>query len=305
MLTCDEYVMPEALGEALALWRDAPAGSRLVAGATDILPWAREGRAGDVHVPMIVDLSRVAELAGYEIKAGRVRLGANVVYQDFLRDDALARAMPAMPFCAVWFADDQIRETATLAGNLVNASPAADGTPPVVATNGVLEMTHLEDGAIVRRHLPVEDFITGPGRTALGPDEIVTAVYCDALHGYGGSFEKVGQRRSLVISVACATALVKVSADGGTFEDVRFSVGGVTPVPLRLSNVERFLKGGPVSAERIAEAARMTDGVVQSRTRREYRSAVVRGFMERALINALRDAGHDVAAPAAREIAHA
>ena len=130
MLTCDEYHMPTTLAEALALLQAAPDGSRLVAGATDILPWAREGRAGDVNLPAMIDLSRIEELQGYDIADGRVRLGANVVYQQFLTDEILRRHLPGMPYCSIWFADDQIREQATLAGNLVNASPAADGTPP-------------------------------------------------------------------------------------------------------------------------------------------------------------------------------
>ena len=76
MLTCDEYLMPETLLEALAMWRNAEAGSRLVAGATDLLPWARQGRAGDVHLPALIDLSRIKELAAVDISGGRVRLGA-------------------------------------------------------------------------------------------------------------------------------------------------------------------------------------------------------------------------------------
>ena len=63
-----------------------------------------------------------------------MRLGANVVYQQFLTDEKLRALMPCMPYCAIWFADDQIRQQATLAGNIVNASPAADGTPPIFAS---------------------------------------------------------------------------------------------------------------------------------------------------------------------------
>ena len=94
MLTCDEYHMPTTLAAALELLQAAPADSRLVAGATDILPWAREGRAGNVNLPAMIDLSRVEELHGYEITDGRVRLGANVVYQQFLTDPVLREHLP-------------------------------------------------------------------------------------------------------------------------------------------------------------------------------------------------------------------
>ena len=291
MLDCDEYLMPVTLDEALVLWGGAPEASRIVAGATDILPWAREGRAGDVHVPRIIDISRVSELKGYEIRDGRVRIGAMVAMQAFLSEPELRRHLPCMPYCAVWFADDQIREQATLVGNVVNASPAADGIPPLVAMNADVEIATLVDGAVCRRSVPIGDFVTGPGRTSLGQGEMVTAVICDAMSGYGGAFEKVGQRRSLVISVVCAAALVKASADGERFKDVRLALGGIGPVPVRLDKVEQFLIGTKISSSAVVRASQFVDGLVQSRTRQAYRTAVTSGFIDRALADALGDIG--------------
>lgn len=304
MLTCDLYHMPEDLAEALHFWAGAPAGARLVAGATDLLPWAREGRAGDVHVPVMIDLSRVKELSGYTIEAGRVRLGANVVYQDFLTDEALTRHLPCMPYCAIWFADDQIREQATLAGNIVNASPAADGTPPVLAMDGEIELARLVDGAVTRRVMPVADFIKGPGCTDLQPGEIVTAVTLGSFEGYGGSFQKVGQRRSLVISAVCAAALIKTDEACERFEDVRLALGGIGPVPVRLTDVEGMLKGQRITKELIAEASAMPADRVASRSRQAYRRTVVRGFVEAAIEDALLSCGVSVPSSEEQEAAH-
>ncbi len=305
MLTCDQYHMPATLSEAFELLCNAPEGSCLIAGATDILPWAREGRAGDVHIPELIDLTRIDELSGYDIANGRVRLGANVVYQQFLTDDTLRRHLPCMPFCAVWFADDQIREQATLAGNLVNASPAADGTPPVIAMNGEVEIARMEGAAITRRTAPIAEFIKGPGKTDLQPDEIVTAVICDSLEGYGGAFEKVGQRRSLVISSVCAAALVKIDPAKEIFEDVRLALGGIGPVPMRLTDVEEQLKGQPITRELIAEVSEAPQARVASRSRVEYRRNVVRGFVEAALEDALIDCGVMLPGAELAEIPHA
>jgi len=304
MLTCDQYHLPTDLSEALTLWASAPEGSRLVAGATDILPWAREGRAGDVHLPAMIDLSWVAELKGYRIGNGRVRLGANVAYQKFLTDPELRRHLPCMPQCAVWFADDQIREQATLAGNIVNASPAADGTPPVVAMNGEVELARLDGGRVARRSVPVTEFVTGPGRTVLDADEIVTAVTVDSMLGYGGSFQKVGQRRSLVISVACVAALVKLDAAREAFEDLRLALGGVGPVPVRLDDIEAALKGRPLSRALVRAAAAGAAERVASRSRVEYRRAVVPGFVEAAIEEALAGCGTALMEDA-KEAAHA
>ena len=305
VLTCDHYLLPETLGEALVQWAGAPPGSRLIAGATDTLPWARQGRAGDVHVPHLIDITRIAELQDYEISDGRVRLGANLVFQRFLSDETLKTHLPCMPHCAIWFADDQIREQATLAGNIVNASPAADGTPPVLAMNGTIELARTEAGRVARRTLSVAEFVTGPGATALGGDEIVTAVECDSMVGYGGSFEKVGQRRSLVISTVCTAALVRPSADKSSFHDVRLAIGGTGPVPVRLNHVEEFLKTRPVTRASLRQASEMTDGLVNSRTRRAYRGEVLSGFIERALEDALADCGVHIPFDSVKEAASA
>mgnify|MGYP001247332618 CR=1 FL=1 len=292
MLTTDAYHMPATLAQALTLLAEAPAGSRLVAGATDLLPWAREGRAGDVHLPALIDVTRIDEMSGVSIANGRVRFGANTVYQAFMTEPALARALPVMPHCAIWFADDQIREQATLAGNVVNASPAADGTPPLVAMNAVIECARRDaTGTIVRRAVPIAEFLLGPGRTMLADGEIVTAITCDDMTGYGGAFEKVGQRRSLVIAVVNAAALVRTDRTGTRFEDVRLAIGGIGPVPLRLAEAEAMLRGQPVSAELIARASRLADDRIASRSRREYRRTVTRGFIAAVLENALADCG--------------
>mgnify|MGYP006073024655 CR=1 FL=1 len=287
MLTCDTYHLPTNLQDALKLWSEAPQGSRLVSGATDILPWAREGRAGDVHIPSFIDVTRVAEFKGHSIAHGRVRLGANTVYQDFLTERVLKQLLPCMPYCAIWFADDQIREQATLAGNLANASPVADGTPAVAALNGVVELARLEDGEIKTRQFTVSDFILGPGQTVLQAGEIITSISLDALAGYGGSFQKVGQRRSLVISVACCAALVKADITGRYFDDVRLALGGVGPRPIRLNAVESLLRGEKISRRTIHDVAQLAADEVASRSRQEYRRSVVIGFVKAGIEEAL------------------
>jgi carbon-monoxide dehydrogenase medium subunit/xanthine dehydrogenase FAD-binding subunit len=229
----------------------------------------------------------------------RVRLGAATPIQRFLDDPALGRAMPAMPRCAIWFADDQLRESATIGGNIVNASPAADAIPPLVAHDAIVELASRRGGKVETRRVPMHDFITGPGKTGLADDEILTAIECAALTGYGGSFEKVGHRRSLVISTVCLAAVVKLDPAGRNVEDVRLCIGGIGPVPDRLRDVEKFLKSGPLTVSRLEQAAEMPVSLVRSRTRQDYRRDVVRGFMLRGLFNAAQraGAGPDVLSP--------
>src|SRR5262245_35618375 len=87
---------------------------RIIAGATDTLPWARQGRAGDVHIPVLIDVTKIPELRERSVGDRRFRLGAATPIQRFLDDSDLARALPALPRCAVWFADDQDRKSTRL-----------------------------------------------------------------------------------------------------------------------------------------------------------------------------------------------
>ncbi|HET9714937.1 MAG TPA: FAD binding domain-containing protein [Pseudolabrys sp.] len=287
MLTCDEYITAGSLEEAFAAMSRNRGNWRLIAGATDTLPWAREGRAGDVHVPVLIDVTKIPELQEISIGAKRVRLGAATPMQRFLDNAALAGVLPAMPGCAVWFADDQIRAQATVGGNIVNASPAADATPCLMAHDAIVEIASAKG----RRVLPLSEFVTGPNTTALAEGEVLVAIECDALPAYGGSFEKVGHRRSLVISLVCLAALVKLDCHGRDIEDVRLAIAGIGPKPIRLSEVEKGLRGYPLTMARLVAAAEAPVSLVASRTRREYRREVVRGFMLRGLINAARRAG--------------
>ena len=293
MLICDQYLTPGSLAEAFAAMEQHRGRYRIVAGATDTLPWAREGRAGDVEIPVLIDISKIPELGERRVEERRVRLGANTPIQRFLDDVTLARALPSMPRCAVWFADDQIRVQATIGGNIVNASPAADATPCLIAHEAEVELAKSVGGKITRRRMKLDQFISGPSRTQLADGELLVAIECDALAGYGASFEKVGHRRSLVISLVCLAVLVKLDAQGRQFEDVRLAIAGIGPKPVRLNEVEKFLSGGQLTAERLEQAADMPVTLVASRTRQEYRREVVHGFMLRGLLNGVRRAGAD------------
>jgi carbon-monoxide dehydrogenase medium subunit/xanthine dehydrogenase FAD-binding subunit len=306
MLTCDEYLSPATLDAAFDAMAANVGRYRIVAGATDILPWAREGRAGDVHLPMLIDVAGIPELNVRDVAGAIVRLGAATRFQRFLDDSTVKAALPVMPFCAIWFADDQIRESATIGGNLVNASPAADGTPALLTHDASVTLAARRSGRIERRTLLLSQFVEGPSKTAIAPDELLIEVTCQALPGHGGAFEKVGHRRSLVISTVCVAALVEIDKAAKTFRDVRLAVAGIGPVPRRIDAVETALKGQRIDAARIVDAAGAAAALVASRSRKEYRREVVHGFVVRALVNAARRAGADASVlPSDLEAAYA
>ena len=289
MLFCDQYHVPETLHEAFDLINTNQGSYKVLAGATDLLPWAREGRGGDVNFESVIDISKITDMSEWQLQGDRISLGANVTMQQLLEDPFLRKHIPVMAKSAVWFADDQIREQATLGGNLVNASPAADATPPMLAMNAELTLQRKHNGKIKHRKLSLDKFVTGPGKTSLEDGELVTRIECDSMPGYGSAFEKVGHRRSLVISTVCLAALVSLSDNGRQFEDVRLALGGVGPVPVRLHESESCLISKPVETELINKSSELAVKHVQSRTRQEYRREVVFNFVKRGIMKAIKD----------------
>jgi len=289
MLYCDQYHVPQTLEEAFDLIQTNKDSYKVLAGATDLLPWAREGRGGDVNFKSVIDISKIIDMSKWQLQGDRISLGANVTMQQLLEDPFLRKHIPLMAKSAIWFADDQIREQATLGGNLVNASPAADATPPMLAMNAELNLQRKDNGKIKNRKLSLDEFVKGPGKTSLDDGELVTRVECDSMPGYGSAFEKVGHRRSLVISTVCLAALVNLSDNGKQFEDVRLALGGVGPVPVRLNESESCLISKHVDTKLINKSADLAIENVQSRTRQEYRREVVFNFVKRGIIEAIKD----------------
>ena len=151
MFYCDQYHVPQTLEEAFDLIQTNKGSYKVLAGATDLLPWAREGRGGDVNFESVIDISKITDMSEWQLQGDRISLGANVTMQQLLEDPFLRKHIPVMAKSAVWFADDQIREQATLGGNLVNASPAADATPPMLAMNAELNLQRKDNGKIINR----------------------------------------------------------------------------------------------------------------------------------------------------------
>lgn len=307
MLTWDNYISAANLDEAFSHLARYGDKARVIAGGTDLFTWAREGRAGDVHYEALVDVTGIDLLSGVRMEQGRLRIGANTTIAEFLRHPLLLQHAPVLRRCAIWFADDQIREQATVGGNLVNASPAGDAMPPLLTQNASVTLWRHEAGELRSRTLPLAAYLQGPGKTAMRADELLGHIELEPAGAYGTAFEKVGHRRSLVISTVCLAVLARLDASNTHFHDVRVAIGAVGPVAERLPEVERLLVGREVNAELLAAAAQMAEHHVRSRSRVEYRREVLVNFVERGIVNALRECGLAVEREAGRskEVSHA
>ena len=230
------YVRPATLAEALDALADGGEPRLVVCGGTDVYP-AHATRPIDRAV---LDISRVDGLRGITVLPdGGWRLGATTTWTDVAEATLLPPAFDGLRAAARQVGGRQIQNTGTVAGNLVNASPAADGTPNLLALDAEVEVASAARGS---RIVPLTAFITGYRSTVLQPDELVTAVIVPAIDGGARStFAKLGSRAYLVISIVSVAAVAVVR--DGVVADARVVVGACSPVPVRLASLEAALRG--------------------------------------------------------------
>ncbi|MYG50900.1 MAG: xanthine dehydrogenase family protein subunit M [Rhodospirillaceae bacterium] len=228
------YLRPDNLEEALDALQRRPL--TVLAGGTDYYP----GRVGLPLDDDLLDLTGIAALRGIADEGDRWRIGALATWTDLIRAD-LPACFDGLKDAAREVGGVQIQNAGTIAGNLCNASPAADGAPNLAALEAEVELS-AADGV---RRLPVTEFLTGNRTTALGPGEIVTAVLVPKLPAAAASaFLKLGARRYLVISIVMIG--IVLVPDGAAVGDARVAVGACSPVTRRLPALETALNGRPL-----------------------------------------------------------
>lgn len=243
MAEAGAYERPGGLASALALLTARP--WRMLAGGTDLYP-ATDARAlaGD-----ILDLTGLEELRGITLSREGLRIGACVRWAE-IAGASLPPALAALQQAAREVGGRQIQNAGTIGGNLCNASPAADGVPPLLALGAEVE---LASAAGVRR-MALADFVTGPRQTALGPGEMLAAVVVPRTGLMGRSrFVKLGARKYLVISIA--SVAVRLVEREGRVADLAVAVGACSAVARRITAVEVALRDAPLAVA----AARVRD----------------------------------------------
>lgn len=272
------YARPETLTEAFALLAGEPA-ARILCGGTDLLVGLRKGR---VTAPLVVDVKRLLELApGIEERDGTLRIGATTVMTAVAADPRVRASFPALVEAANVVGSIQIRNRATLAGNMCNASPAADTAPPLLAYGATLELI----GPAGTRRVPLTDFFIGPGRTVREPSEFVAAVELPLPDGpMGAAFARMTRRRGVdlaTVNLAC------VVTSGG---ETRFAFGAVGPRPFLVTDATGTLADPDADPDaREAALRRLCDEatpISNVRASAEYRAAMLLVLSRRALATA-------------------
>ncbi len=274
------YLRPTTLEEALAL--RAQAGEtplNLLAGGTDVYPVRTHKSAWFQPFSRdVLDLGAVPELSGIQHDAAGTRIGATATWSA-VAESALPPAFDALKQASRQVGGVQIQNRGTIGGNLCNASPAADGVPPLLALDAQVELASLHG----RRRLPLADFVLGNRRTALAPDEILVAIHVQAQpEGARSTFLKLGARAYLVISIASVAAVIATDASGLVIA-ARIAVGACSAAPQRLATLEARLIGQPagdlaalVEPEELAALAPIDDVRASAAYRRDAALVLVR-----------------------------
>ncbi len=231
-----DYLRPRDLDEALqALTRPFT----VLAGGTDFYP----ARVGRTVAEDVLDITGIAALRGISETEKGWRLGATTTWSELV-DAGVPPLFDGLKQAAREVGGRQIQNAGTMAGNICNASPAADGVPALLALDTQVELASLAG----TRRLPLASFITGVRRTALLPGELVTSFHVPRpQHEARSAFLKLGARRYLVISIAMASVVVEVADD--RIAAARVAVGACSPVAQRLPELEQALLGAPANAQ--------------------------------------------------------
>jgi CO/xanthine dehydrogenase FAD-binding subunit len=230
------YLRPLELEEALAALSAQPL--TVLAGGTDFYP----ARVGKPIREDILDVTRVASLRSIREVEDCWRIGAAATWTDLIQYP-FPTYFEALKLAAREVGGVQIQNAGTLAGNLCNASPAADGVPPLIALGAEVELS----SAAATRRIKVEDFVLGNRKTQRQPDELVTAIIVPKWRdGARSTFAKLGARKYLLISIVMVAACIEAD-DNGIITQAGISVGACSPVARRMSALERKLVGKPCS----------------------------------------------------------
>jgi len=266
-----EFAAPATLQDAVKLLAEEPKAWLLIAGGTDVMV---QFAAGTLRARKLLSIWNLPELRRIEVLPNEIRIGGGSTYTDLRGHEVVASEFSLLARAASWTGGIANQNRGTLGGNIVNASPAADSLPALLAYEGDLVLS----SARGERRVPYVNFHTGYKQMQLAPDELIRAV-CLPRHfsDYLSYARKVGARSAQAISKVCMAALGRL--EKGEIRDVRIALGSVAPVPMRLRETERVLEGKRLETDTMARARRAavaeTRPIDDIRSTARYRAAVV------------------------------
>jgi len=286
------YHRPGTLEEALKQLTRLE-GAKVLAGGTDLLIQIKTGEQRPRAIVQILDID---ELNRLEYGQGLV-IGAAVHLYRLEADERLARTYSALHEAVCGLGSVQVRNMATLGGNLCNASPSADTATPLMVLGAEAEICSLNSRASMQRsRVPLHEFFTGPGTTVLEQGQLLTSVTLPEIPPRAGSaFMKVGRVKLDMAKISCAAYIERADLD---IQTVCVAIGGAAPTPVRAARVEKALTGQSFSVEAVENAARTVieniAPISDVRSTEDYRRQVASVIVRDTLLEAWKRSGGEV-----------
>jgi carbon-monoxide dehydrogenase medium subunit len=280
-----EFYQPATLQEASRLLKDNGPGGRFLAGGTDLVIAMKEK---GLLPKYIVDLKRLPGLSGIrENSDGSISLGALTTMYAIETSALIKKRYPFLAQSAAEVGSIQIRNRATIGGNMANATPSADTAPALIALNATAKIA----SANGERTINLEDFFKGPGQNAMSVDEILTEVTIPkTAANLVGEYIKFSPREMMDLAYVGVAVAYNLGAKDKKCEGVRIVLGAVAPTPIRAKRAEAALEGQVLTealAEKVGQiAAEEAKPISDVRSSAEYRRAMVGTMTKRALLNA-------------------
>ncbi len=294
----ERYYTPRTIEEASDLLARYAGEARIIAGGTDLLLEIKQG-----HRPVakaLVDVTCIDELTRLTFDGDRVTIGAGVTHTQIVKTGQLAdRATCLVESCGV-VGGPQVRNVATIGGNVAHALPAADGTTSLVALDAEAEI--IKNGE--RMWVPILQMFEGPGQSLLDPTRDMLLNVRFKLSGprEATAFKRIMRPQGVALPVLASAVWVRLAADGETVDDARICIGPVAPVPVRAESVEDALRGRRFDDDALNEAVAIARRDFEPRTSKyratsEYRVEMIEVLLRRALPLAVRRARTGEAVP--------
>jgi CO/xanthine dehydrogenase FAD-binding subunit len=282
------YHRPKDLEGLLELVENMKTPFKIVAGCTDFIPAVRHGKWTFDDGLNLIDIKGVAQLNFIRDDGDAVTIGAATRLADIASSPIIGEKAPVLSAAVAQMASPQVRNTATIGGNLCMASPAADTAPPLLVMDAQVDI----HGTKTRESVPLSKFFLGPGTTRLHPRDVLTGIRIPAMKpGESAHRTRLGLRTAFVCSIISVAAWIKVK--DGRIGACRLAMGSVAPTPLRLEHVEKYLIGKDVRPSVAEEAGRMAADQIQPisdlRASAQYRKAMANTLTKRILMACMTD----------------
>jgi CO/xanthine dehydrogenase FAD-binding subunit len=248
----EQYSAPGSVAEATRVMHEGKV--TVLAGGTDLMPQTASGKRQ--FETTLLNIRRVDGLHEISVQDGRVRIGALTTVTEILEHEKLKQIVPVLAQTADCFASSQLRNAATLGGNLCNASPAGDMIIPLLLLDAEVELASWTEGGVDYRQVPVAEFFAGPGVTCKRDDELLTAIeFAVPETGFVAGFYKSGPRPALEIATVSLGVAGILKNDA--LHSVRVAIGAAAPTVVRAKRVEAALEGRRLDSSLISKAADM------------------------------------------------